>query len=89
MSIRILAVAWLTVVLSLGSGVQAADVRQAQKGESCAGFRKSCGAACPSGGGGAARKQCLGKCEASEEGCVRTGSWRGNDLQVDGLPPGK
>lgn len=87
MSIRLLLVA--LAILGTAQVAHAQSTRQAQKGETCNGFKKSCVDACPSSGGGALRKKCVEECGVSATNCGTTGTWSSGNLRVTGLPTTK
>ena len=86
MNSRIALVSFFVAFFGLQDAAHAADARQAQKGETCNGFKRSCVEACPSSGGGALRKKCVDECNVTLDSCNKTGVWSSSTLQVKGLP---
>ena len=89
MNVRMGLVSFFVAFFGILHAAHAADARQAQQGESCNGFKKTCVGACPSSGGGALRKKCVDECNLTTDNCNKTGVWSSSALQVKGLPTAK
>jgi hypothetical protein len=89
MNVRMALVSFFVAFFGILHAAYAVDARQAQQGESCNGFKKTCVGACPSSGGGALRKKCVDECNLTTDNCNKTGVWSSSTLQVKGLPTAK